>query len=151
MDIPLKQGRKGLDFVGLAVVYFCHDGKGNFVMQKRGKSCRDEQGKWDVGAGSVDFEDSVEKTLKKEIMEEYGAEVLEFEFLGYRDVFRDQEGAVSHWLTLDFKVLVDPKQVTNGEPHKFDEIKWVTKDSLFPTEEMHSQLPYILEKYKGKL
>jgi 8-oxo-dGTP diphosphatase len=143
--------QKGVDFVGVSVVYFCHDGKGNFVMAKRSRNARDEQGKWDIGAGGVEVEDSVEETLRKEIMEEYCAEVLEFEFMGYRDVHRKHNGVSTHWIALDFKVLVNPGQVKIGEPHKFDEIKWFTLDNLPKDAEIHSQLPFFLKKYKDKL
>lgn len=82
---------------------------------------------------------------KKEIKEEYCAEVLNYEFLGYRDVFRSQNGAKTHWLALDFKVLVNRELVANGEPHKFDEIKWFTLDNLLNN--LHSQLPVFFQKY----
>jgi hypothetical protein len=52
---------KGLDYTGISVVYFCHDGNGNFLMQKRGKNCRDENGRWDIGGGALEVEDSVKK------------------------------------------------------------------------------------------
>lgn len=142
---------KGLDFVGVTIVYFCHDGKGNFVMAKRSKNCRDEIGKWDVGAGALEVADSVEETLRKEIMEEYCTEVVSFEFLGYRDVLGHAGNNFAHWLALDFKVLVKPELVKIGEPHKFDDIKWFNLENLLPNEELHSQLPYFLNKYKGKL
>jgi len=142
---------KGIDFVGIAVVYFCHDGKGKFVMHKRSIQSRDEHGRWDIGAGGMELEDTVEETLKKEIKEEYGAEVLSQEFIGYRDVWREHDGQKTHWLTLDFKVLVDPAQVKNGEPHKFDEVKWFTLDEMPDTKFIQSQLPLFLEKYKGIL
>ena len=32
--------QKGVDFVGISVVYFCHDGKGKFVMAKRSEQAR---------------------------------------------------------------------------------------------------------------
>lgn len=41
--------KPGVDYIGVCVVYLCHDGQGNFVMNKRGKNCRDEVGKWDIG------------------------------------------------------------------------------------------------------
>jgi len=34
--------KKGIDFTGVSIVYFCHDGKGNFLMQKRSQQARDE-------------------------------------------------------------------------------------------------------------
>lgn len=140
---------KGLDYPGITIVYFCHDGNGNFLMQKRGKNCRDENGKWDIGAGALEVEDSVEKTLKKEIKEEYTTEIINYERLGYRDVFRNQDGRQTHWLALDFKVLVDKEKVSNGEPHKFDEIGWFKINSL--PNPVHSQLYNFLEIYKDKL
>jgi 8-oxo-dGTP diphosphatase len=143
--------RKGIDFVGISVVYFCHDGKGNFVMAKRSNNARDEQGRWDIGAGGLEYGDTAEETLRKEIKEEYCADVLSSEFIGFRDVFRNNQETQTHWITLDFKVLVSPKQVKIGEPHKFDEIKWFTLNSLPKAGQMHSQLPFYLKKYKGKL
>jgi ADP-ribose pyrophosphatase YjhB (NUDIX family) len=144
------QLRKGIDFVGISVVYFCHDGKGNFVMAKRSQNCRDEQGMWDIGAGGLEYGDTAEETLRKEIKEEYCADVLGFEFMGYRDVCREQNGQVTYWLALDFKVLVNPAQVKIGEPHKFDQIKWWTLNNLPPDEQIHSQLPFYLKKYRDK-
>ena len=145
-NITLK---KGVDFVGVSIIYFCHDGQGNFVMAKRGKNTRDEHGRWDIGGGGLEFEDTVEETIRKEIKEEYCTDVLDFEFLGYRDVHRENEGKLTHWIGLDFKVLIDPKKVKNGEPHKFDEIGWFTLDTV--PENSHSQFPNFLNLYQDKL
>jgi len=140
---------QGKDYVGVSIVYFCHDGKGNFLMQNRGQKCRDEQGNWDIGAGGLDLKDHVEYTLEKEIREEYTTEILSAEYLGYRDVHREDKGQKTHWVALDFKVLVDRNLASNGEPHKFDEIGWFTLENLpSPT---HSQLPKFIKKYQEKL
>ncbi|HEY1407157.1 MAG TPA: NUDIX domain-containing protein [Spirochaetota bacterium] len=141
--------KKGQDFTGVTVVFQCHDGQGNFLFGKRSANCRDEHGTWDPGGGGLEFGDTAEETLRKEIREEYGAEVLDFEFLGYRDVLRGSDGQRTHWVALDFKVLVDPKQVRNGEPHKLDEIAWFTLDDL--PAPMHSQWPIFFENHQEKL
>jgi len=141
--------KKGEDYTGVTIVYACHDDKGNFLLNKRGPACRDEQGTWDPGGGGLEFGDTVEKTLRKEIAEEYSTDVLSYEFLGFRDVHREHNGKKTHWVALDFKVLVDPSKVKNGEPHKFDEVGWFTLDAL-PTP-LHSQYPKFLELYKDKL
>ncbi|MCK5081029.1 MAG: NUDIX domain-containing protein [Candidatus Moranbacteria bacterium] len=141
--------RPGIDYTGICVCWFCHDGQGNFVMQKRGKNCRDEQGKWDTGGGTLEFADEVEKRLQQEIGEELGVRILEAEFLGFRNVYRSINNKKTHWLGLDFKVLVNPQVVSNKEPHKFDEIGWFTLKTL--PKKLHSQLPKFFEKYKKKL
>lgn len=140
---------KGVDYTGVSVVFFCHDEKGNILMAKRSKNCRDEHGRWDIGAGSVDFNENIEDVLKREIKEEYSTDVLKYEFLGFRDVHREFQGKKTHWIALDFKVLIQRDKVKNGEPHKFDEIKWFTPNTL--PKEVHSQFPKFLELYKSKL
>ncbi len=141
--------KKGVDYTGITVVYLCHDGKGNVVLSKRSKNCRDEHGRWDCGGGGLEFGDTVENTLKKEIKEEYCTDILECEFLGFRDIHREHEGVKTHWISIEFKVLVDKKKVKNGEPHKFDEVKWFSLKNL--PSPLHSQLPKFLELYKKKL
>lgn len=97
----------------------------------------------------MDFGDTIENTLKKEIMEEYCTDVLYYEFLGYRDVHRENNGKKTHWVALDFKVLVDANKVKNGEPNKFECVEWFTLKNL--PEPLHSQLSNILKLYKDKL
>jgi len=141
--------KKGFDYTGVGVIYFCHDGRGNILMAKRSKNARDEHGRWDIGGGAIEFGAKMEDTLKREILEEYCTEVLEYEFLGFRDVHREHEGRKTHWIVFDFKVLINREKAKIGEPHKFDDIGWFTVDSL--PQEVHSQFPYFLEKYKDKL
>jgi ADP-ribose pyrophosphatase YjhB (NUDIX family) len=141
--------KKGEDFTGITIVFHCHDGNGNFLLSKRSVNCRDEIGTWDPGGGGLELHDSVEGTLKKEILEEYCTDIIEHEFLGFRDVHREHDGIRTHWLALDFKVLVDKEKVKNGEPHKFDEIGWFTLDTL--PAPLHSQYPNFLSLYKNRL
>ncbi len=140
---------KGIDYTGFAVVYFCHDGKGRVVMGLRNNNSRDENNRWDIGGGAIDLGDPVEYTLRKEIKEEYCTDVLDFKFLGYRDVHREHNSKKTHWVTLDFSVLIDPAQVAVGEPHKFDQVELFTLDTL--PENLHSQLPTFLKKYQSVL
>jgi hypothetical protein len=74
---------------------------------------------------------------------------LDYEFLGYRDVHREHNGKKTHWIGLDFKVLIDREKVNNGEPHKFDAIEWFTLNAL--PDPVHSQFPNFLKLYKGRL
>ena len=141
--------KKGEDFIGVSVIYFCHDGEGNFLLNKRSENCRDEHGKWDPGGGGLEFGDTVENTLKKEIKEEYCVDPLNYEFLGHRDVHRETNGIKTHWIALDFKVRVDRSKVKNGEPHKFDGIGWFKLDNL--PSPLHSQFLNCLNLYKEKL
>lgn len=139
----------GLDCIGITIVFFCHDGDGNYLFARRGARCRDENGRWDTGGGGLEFDGKVEEVLRKEVNEEYCTDVIEHEFLGYRDVHRIHNGIKTHWIALDFRILVDRDKVKIGEPHKFDEIGWYKLTNL--PSPLHSQLPNALKKYKEKL
>ena len=139
----------GLDYIGVSVIFFCHDGKGRFLLAQRSQNARDEQGHWDTGGGRLEFGDNLEETLKKEIKEEYDLDILDYEFLGFREVYRSQAGRPTHWIALDFKVLVNPEKAKINEPDKFDQLGWFALDSL--PQPLHSQLPFAFEKYKTRL
>jgi len=142
---------KGIDYIGTAVAFFCHDGSGSVLMSKRSMNARDEHGKWDIGAGGIEIGQTVEDTLHKEIKEEYCTDIVKAEFLGYRTVLRKIFGQNTHWIMFDFKVQVKPEMVKNGEPHKFDELKWFPIDGMPVPEYMHSQIPNFIKLYKEKL
>ncbi len=142
--------RKGIDHIGVSVVFFCHDGKGNFLLSKRSINSRDEHGKWDPGGGGVNFGESITSALKREIKEEYCANILEAEFLGFRDVHRvDEKKRKTHWIAIDYKVLINREKVKNGEPKKNEKIGWFTLETL--PAPLHSQFPFFIKKYKNKL
>jgi 8-oxo-dGTP diphosphatase len=131
------------------VTFFCHDGNGRYLIQKRSQNARDEQGLWDCGGGGLKFGEKIEDAVRREVLEEYGTEVLEMGFIGFRDIFRVQNGTPTHWVDFDFKVCIDPLQTKIGEPHKCDAIRWMSRSELEQfSEPLHSQFPHFLEKYK---
>lgn len=102
------------------------------------------------GIDCIGVGEAVMDTLRREIKEEYCTDIKNLEFLGFRDVHRiDEKGSKTHWIALDFKVLIDRKKVGNGVPDKHTEIKWF-KFNDFP-KPLHSQFPFFLKKYKEKL
>lgn len=141
--------QKGIDYIAVGVSYYCHDGNGKYLMNKRGINCRDEHGCWDFGGGGIDFGKTIEETLRNEVKEEYCVENIKYSFIGFNDNFREQNGKKVHWIQLRYLVKVDPKEVKNGEPHKFNEIGWFSLNNL--PKPLHSQTLKELKLYKDKL
>ena len=142
--------KKGVDYIGNAAVTFCHDGNGKYLLGLRSDKCRDEHNKWDpIGSGGIEFGDTIEETIRKEVKEECGADVLGIEFLGTREVFREHDGKKTHWIQFDYKVHIDSTQVKIMEPDKCLELRWCKIDEI--PEPRHSQFPVFLAKYKDKL
>jgi len=135
---------KGIDYTGVNITFFCHDGVGKYLMHKRTDKCRDEYWRWDFGGGGVRHGETLEAALIREVQEEYMSNPIKSVFLGFRELFREHEGKSTHWLAFDYKVLLDPKTVSIGEPHKMAEIGWFALDAL--PDPIHSAIPTALEK-----
>ncbi|AGL17356.1 NUDIX domain-containing protein [Actinoplanes sp. N902-109] len=119
----------------VSCVFVCHDGGGEILLAKRSVRARDEPGTWDTGAGALEFGETFEQAVTREVGEEYGTAAHAIELLGVRNVLRPG----SHWVALVFSVRVERAAVVNGEPHKFDELGWFRLDAL--PHPLHSQLP----------
>jgi 8-oxo-dGTP pyrophosphatase MutT (NUDIX family) len=129
--------RRGIDHIGAGVSFVIHDGKGRVLLQKRGQQARDEQGRWDTGGGAIEFGESFDDTLQREIREELSCDIVKAEFLTVYDAHREHEGRPTHWVQVIFAVQVDPAAVSIGEPHKIDELAWFTSKTL--PSPLHSQ------------
>lgn len=138
--------KPGENYIGVGCVFYCHDGKGNLLLQKRSKNCRDEQGKWDVGGGALRHGESFEQAVKREVKEEYCCKVIDLKYLGAQNVVRKNEGKKTHWIALLFVIQVDPSKVKKGVPRKMEEIGWFSLDKL-PTP-LHSMFHTHLEIVK---
>ena len=146
-ELQKKDKIRGLDHIGVNCVFWCHDAAGRVLMSKRSKNCRDEQEKWDVGAGAMEFGETFEETVRREIQEEYGATPLAIEYITTRNVLREHNGHRTHWIKNLHWVLVDPAQVTNKEPEKIEKMGWFTLDAL--PQPLHSQIVIEVEIIKN--
>jgi 8-oxo-dGTP pyrophosphatase MutT (NUDIX family) len=124
----------------VSCVFVCHDRDGRILLARRSPGARDEPGAWDCGAGAIEFGETFEEAVTREVTEEYSAVPLSIDLRGVRNVLRDDPP--SHWVAVVFSVRVDPAAVRIGEPHKFDDLGWFTPSDL--PSPLHSQLPATL-------
>jgi ADP-ribose pyrophosphatase YjhB (NUDIX family) len=127
----------GFDFIGVNCVFWCHDSKNRLLLHKRSQKCRDEQGRWDSGAGAMEFGETFDETVSREVLEEYGVKPLKIEYLGTENVLREHSNRKTHWIKNLHWVLVNPKKVKNNDPEKIEKIGWFTLDKL--PKPLHSQ------------
>jgi len=120
----------------VSCVFVCHDRAGRLLLARRSAGARDEPGRWDCGAGALEFGETFEAAVAREVAEEYRAVPLAITQAGVRNVLRADPP--SHWVAVVFAVLVDPAAVAIGEPHKFDELGWFDPGAL--PAPLHSQL-----------
>lgn len=138
--------RRGMDCIGVAVSFLIHDGNGKIFLHKRSERCRDERGKWDTGGGALEFGETFEQCLHREVHEEFGDVPQDIRLLGVLNVLREHEGTPTHWISICYAVRLQPERIVIGEPEKVDEAGWFSPDDL-PTPE-HTTLRRWVQRAK---
>jgi len=141
--------KRGIDYTGVNVAFYIHDGEGNYLFHRRAMGSRDAHGTWSCGAGGVHFNEPILDALNREIEEEFNTKSLETEFLGWGEAFREHEGKSMHWIVFRYRILVDREKVVNNEPEKHEELGWFKIDNL--PEPLHPIVALEVEEYKDLL
>lgn len=137
--------KAGIDYPGVCVVFFCHDGNGNYLFQKRGKGARDQHGTWENGGGGIEHGETIEEALFREVREEYSCDCIAHEYIGVETYLSQEDEGMNHWITHLYLVKIERDKAQIGEPNKIDELAWFTLDNL-PTP-LHPGTAKDVEKY----
>lgn len=138
--------KPGVDYIGVAVVFYCHDGSGRVLLGKRAAT-KEEPDTWETGAGKVELHEQIEDAVRREVSEEYGADIISLEFLGARDVHRlGEAGDPLHWICFDWACKLNPNLTRNGAPEEHSEVEWFFLSNL--PAPLYSLSALVLEHYK---
>lgn len=109
--------------VGIAVFVFKN---GKFLIGKR-KNAHGE-GTWALPGGHLEFGETFEQTVVREVQEEVGLQIKNIRFGGVtNDQFeKEAKQYVTIWMLSDY----DSGEASILEPHKCTEINWVDFDHL---------------------
>ncbi len=64
--------KKGIDYIGVGAGAIIFNKNGVLFLAKRGKEARNEKHKWEFPGGSVEFGETLENALVREVREEFG-------------------------------------------------------------------------------
>lgn len=94
------------------------------LMQLRGAKANNEVGKWEIPGGKVEFGEKIEVAIKREMMEEIGVEIEVIKLFRVADHILPDEN--QHWISPTLVCKIVKGEPKNMEPHKIDEIRWVS-------------------------
>ena len=120
--------RAGKDYVGVGVGAIVLNDEGQVFLSQRGEKATNERGTWEFPGGKVDFGETLQATLKREFMEEYGMTIEIIELLSVDDHILEAEG--QHWVSPTYiarSIGTEPKIL---EPDKCSAIGWFDMDAL---------------------
>ena len=121
--------KKGTDYIGVAIGAIVFNNKGEIFLSRRSQNTKNEKGHWETPGGRVEFGETLEQAAKREILEEYGAEIEIIEQWPASDHLIPDEK--QHWVSTTFlakfKLGQEPKIM---EPEKCDEIGWFNLNVL---------------------
>ena len=117
-------GKAGRDFVGVGVgAVVVNEGKILLLLRKKAP----EEGSWTIPGGKVEFGETVENAILREVKEEIGAEATIVRALGVTNHILAAEG--THWVSPRFLVELT-SQPKNMEPHSHADMQWFDFDEL---------------------
>lgn len=116
--------RRGVDHIGISAAAVIHDGHGKILLMQRGPKARDENGRWDIVGGAIEFGESIDDALVREVSEELLTEPYDITFLVAYDAHREHNGDKTHWICLLHSARIDPSKIKIGEPTKISQLGW---------------------------
>jgi mutator protein MutT len=121
--------KKGIDYIGVAAGAMILDNQGRVFLSKRSQNTSNQRGCWETPGGSVNFGETLEEAVRREIREEYGVEIDIIEqWPAENDIIPEEN---HHWVSTTFLAKLKPGEMPKiMEPNKCDEIGWFKLDKL---------------------
>jgi 8-oxo-dGTP diphosphatase len=121
--------KRGVDYIGVSVGMMLVNEKGEIFLSKRSHNATNEKGCWETPGGAVEFGETLEEAVKREIREEYGIEIqLVKQFPAENHIIPNEK---QHWVATTFLARLKSSQKPKiMEPEKCDAIGWFSLDNL---------------------
>lgn len=116
--------KRGVDYIGVGVGAAIFNEERRLFIALRGKKARNERGKWEIPGGSVEFGETFEQAIKREIKEEHRVDIDIIELLGICDHIILEEN--EHWVSPTYVCRIREGTPAITEPDKCDDIGWFT-------------------------
>jgi len=120
--------RPGYDFPGVSVGTIIFNSQNQVFLSKRGDNAKNERGCWEFPGGGVDFGETLQAAITREMQEEYGVAIKLVEQLPAQNHLLPEEG--QHWVPTCFVSRLMSGKPRILEPDKCSAIGWFSLDAL---------------------
>lgn len=120
--------KRGIDYIGVGIGAVIINPEGKMLLAKRGQKAKNERGRWEFPGGAVEFGDTMEATIKREMKEELDVEIEVLKLLSPIDHIIPEEN--QHWVTSTFIAKIVKGAPKIMEQEKCDEIGWFSLEEL---------------------
>lgn len=140
--------KKGIDFIGVGTGAIIFNNEGEVFIAQRGPKARNETGRWDFPGGSVEFGETCEAAVVRELKEEFDIDIEVIELLEVINHILPEEK--QHWVSPSYvarHIGGSPKII---EPEKCTDFKWTKISEINPdnlTKASKSNYLKFVEKY----
>lgn len=118
----------GIDYIGVGVGAIIVNKEGKYFLNLRGKKARNEKGKWEFPGGKLEFGESLQESIIREIQEEFGFKIKPTKQLStYNHIIPDE---LQHWVAIAYLCEVVKGEPKILEPHKSTQIGWFDLDEI---------------------
>lgn len=128
----------GKDYIGVGVGAALFNEHGEIFLMRRGPLAKNEAGAWMFPGGTVEFGESLEEAIKREVLEELNITIEPSSQLPAVDHILPEEN--QHWVTTVFvsENVTEKPQIL--EPEKCDAAEW------FPLKQLPSPIAKASQK-----
>ena len=114
--------KRGIDYIGVGVGACILNEAGEVLLAQRGPLAKNERGTWEIPGGGVEFGETLEVALKREILEEIGVEIKIISLLQVCDHILPAEK--QHWVSPTYLCRIVSGEPIIKEPGKCTDIGW---------------------------
>jgi mutator protein MutT len=118
----------GVDYIGVSVGAIILNERDELFMSQRGQKARNERGCWEFPGGRVEYGETLQAAIMREIQEEFGIRITIERFLATDDhILLDEH---QHWVATTYitRFTMGTPQIL--EPEKCAAIGWFTLATL---------------------
>lgn len=112
--------QRGKDFIGIGTGGIILNEQGEILLQKRRKEPEAEC--WSLPGGAIEYGETAENAIIREIKEETNLDCRHTLFIGYYDYILQNQ--TTHWISIFFLIQCDNYDAQNMEADKHSEQKW---------------------------